>query len=149
MFTLAHLSDPHLPMPEARAVDLLCKRATGYFNWWRHRVHVHAPEALAGIVADIKAQKPDHIALTGDHALRRQGDGLQAQGAKTVHRHAGDGDRTAGAQGHLARDVGASGTLGRGATHDDVVDLGGLNAGAGNGVLHGVAAQRGAMGHVE
>ncbi len=66
MFTLAHLSDPHLPMPTARAIDLLGKRATGYLNWWRHRVHVHAPEALAGIVADIKAQKPDHIALTGD-----------------------------------------------------------------------------------
>jgi len=66
MFTLAHLSDPHLPMPQARAVDLLGKRATGYFNWWRHRVQLHRPEALAGIVADIKAQKPDHIALTGD-----------------------------------------------------------------------------------
>jgi 3',5'-cyclic AMP phosphodiesterase CpdA len=66
MFTLAHLSDPHLPMPQARAVDLLGKRATGYFNWWRNRVQLHRPEALAGIVADIKAQKPDHIALTGD-----------------------------------------------------------------------------------
>jgi 3',5'-cyclic AMP phosphodiesterase CpdA len=66
MFTLAHLSDPHLPMPSARTVQLLNKRATGYTNWWRHRVHVHVPEALAGIVADIKAQRPDHIALTGD-----------------------------------------------------------------------------------
>jgi 3',5'-cyclic AMP phosphodiesterase CpdA len=66
MFTLAHLSDPHLPMPEARPVQLLGKRATGYLNWWRHRVHLHLPEALAGIVADIKKQKPDHIALTGD-----------------------------------------------------------------------------------
>ena len=66
MFTLAHLSDPHLPMPQARPVQLLNKRATGYYNWWRHRVHLHVPEALAGIVADIKAQKPDHIALTGD-----------------------------------------------------------------------------------
>lgn len=66
MFTLAHLSDPHLPMPQARAVELLGKRATGYLNWWRTRVHLHVPEALAGIVADIKAQKPDHIALTGD-----------------------------------------------------------------------------------
>ncbi|MDO8975509.1 metallophosphoesterase [Reyranella sp.] len=66
MFTLAHLSDPHLPMPQARAVDLVGKRATGYFNWWRNRVQLHRPEALAGIVADIKAQKPDHIALTGD-----------------------------------------------------------------------------------
>ena len=66
MFTLAHLSDPHLPMPQARAVDLLGKRVTGYFNWWRNRVQLHRPEALAGIVADIEAQKPDHIALTGD-----------------------------------------------------------------------------------
>ena len=66
MFTLAHLSDPHLPMPEARPVQLLGKRATGYLNWWRHRVHLHLPEALAGIVADIKKQRPDHIALTGD-----------------------------------------------------------------------------------
>ena len=65
-FTLAHLSDPHLPMPPARAVELLGKRATGYVNWWRNRVHLHVPEALAGIVADIKQHKPDHIALTGD-----------------------------------------------------------------------------------
>jgi 3',5'-cyclic AMP phosphodiesterase CpdA len=66
VFTLAHLSDPHLPMPHARAVELLGKRATGYVNWWRNRVHLHVPEALSGIVADIKAEKPDHIALTGD-----------------------------------------------------------------------------------
>jgi 3',5'-cyclic AMP phosphodiesterase CpdA len=66
MFTLAHLSDPHLPMPQARPTQLLNKRATGYYNWWRNRVHLHVPEALAGIVTDIKAQQPDHIALTGD-----------------------------------------------------------------------------------
>jgi len=47
-------------------VQLLNKRATGYYNWWHHRVHLHVPDALAAIVADIKAQKPDHIALTGD-----------------------------------------------------------------------------------
>jgi 3',5'-cyclic AMP phosphodiesterase CpdA len=66
MFTLAHLSDPHLPMPVARPLDLIGKRVTGYLNWWRNRAHLHVPESLAGIVADIKAQKPDHIALTGD-----------------------------------------------------------------------------------
>ena len=66
MFTLAHLSDPHLSMPEARLAQLLNKRFTGYANWWKRRAHIHVPEALAGIVADIKAQKPDHIALTGD-----------------------------------------------------------------------------------
>ena len=58
MFTLAHLSDPHLPMPQARAARAVGKRVTGYFNWWRHRVHLHVPEALAGIVADIKARNP-------------------------------------------------------------------------------------------
>ena len=85
MFTLAHLSDPHLPMPEARPLQLLSKRATGYLNWWRHRVHLHLPEALAGIVADIKKQKPDHIALTGDlvnvalpQEFRRAADWLKA-----------------------------------------------------------------------
>ena len=66
VFTLAHLSDPHLPMPKARPGQLLNKRFTGYLNWWRNRRRIHVPEALAGIVADIKAQKPDHIALTGD-----------------------------------------------------------------------------------
>ncbi len=66
MFTLAHLSDPHLPMPTARLSELLGKRATGYVNWWRNRAHLHVPEALAGVVADIKDRKPDHIALTGD-----------------------------------------------------------------------------------
>lgn len=66
MFTLAHLSDPHLPMPRARAGQLLGKRVTGYVNWWRNRADLHRPEALAGLVVDIKAQKPDHIALTGD-----------------------------------------------------------------------------------
>ena len=65
MFTLAHLSDPHLPMPHARPLELLGKRATGYFNWWRNRVHLHVPEALAGIVADIRQHTPDHVARTG------------------------------------------------------------------------------------
>jgi len=53
-------------MPRANARLLLNKRMTGYANWWRNRVHIHVPQALAGIVADIKAQRPDHVALTGD-----------------------------------------------------------------------------------
>ena len=48
MFTLAHLSDPHLPMPKAEPLQLLNKRATGYLNWWRNRHRIHVPEALAG-----------------------------------------------------------------------------------------------------
>ena len=66
MFTLAHLSDPHLPMPPAHPGELLNKRFTGYVNWQHRRARIHLPEALAGIVADIKEQRPDHIALTGD-----------------------------------------------------------------------------------
>jgi 3',5'-cyclic AMP phosphodiesterase CpdA len=53
-------------MPSARPLELLGKRATGYLNWWRNRVQLHVPKALAGVVADIRDQKPDHIALTGD-----------------------------------------------------------------------------------
>ena len=53
-------------MPPARAGQLLNKRFTGYVNWWRSRHRIHVPQALAGVVADIKAQRPDHIALTGD-----------------------------------------------------------------------------------
>jgi 3',5'-cyclic AMP phosphodiesterase CpdA len=66
-FTLAHLSDPHLPpMPEARLRDLLGKRALGYLNWTRNRHKVHRREVLDALVADLQAQAPDQIAVTGD-----------------------------------------------------------------------------------
>jgi 3',5'-cyclic AMP phosphodiesterase CpdA len=69
MFTLAHLSDPHLaPLPATRWTELLGKRVTGYINWQRKRRFIHDPAALAKIVADVKAQSPDHIAVTGDIA---------------------------------------------------------------------------------
>ena len=68
-FTLAHLSDPHLaPLPEPRWSDLIGKRITGYINWRRRRRFVHDADVLAKIVTDLKAQKPDHIAVTGDLA---------------------------------------------------------------------------------
>jgi 3',5'-cyclic AMP phosphodiesterase CpdA len=67
MFTLAHLSDPHLaPLPAPRFVDLIGKRVTGYINWQRRRRFIHDPAVLAKIVADLKAQAPSHIAVTGD-----------------------------------------------------------------------------------
>jgi hypothetical protein len=38
VFTLAHLSDPHLaPLPATRLRDLAGKRAFGYLNWTRNR----------------------------------------------------------------------------------------------------------------
>ena len=69
MFTLAHLSDPHLaPLPAARWSELVGKRITGYINWQRKRRFVHDPDTLAAIVADINRHAPDHIAVTGDIA---------------------------------------------------------------------------------
>ena len=69
MFTLAHLSDPHLaPLPVASFMELAGKRLTGWLNWQRKRHLVHDRAVLAAIVADLHAQKPDHIAVTGDIA---------------------------------------------------------------------------------
>lgn len=66
MFTLAHLSDPHLPLPRPPLGALLGKRVLGYLSWQRRRKAIHRPEVLAALVADVRAQRPDHIAVTGD-----------------------------------------------------------------------------------
>jgi 3',5'-cyclic AMP phosphodiesterase CpdA len=67
MFTLAHLSDPHLgPLPRARMRELSGKRAIGFINWHRGRKTFHRGDILDRIVQDLKSQKPDHIACTGD-----------------------------------------------------------------------------------
>jgi 3',5'-cyclic AMP phosphodiesterase CpdA len=69
MFVLAHLSDPHLPLrTEPRLVELLGKRATGYFNLRLNREARHRLEVLDRLIADLSAQAPDHIAVTGDLA---------------------------------------------------------------------------------
>lgn len=66
MIAIAHLSDPHLgPLPPARAHQLVGKRLFGYLNWYR-RQGVHRPEALDAILADLRDQGADHIAVTGD-----------------------------------------------------------------------------------
>jgi 3',5'-cyclic AMP phosphodiesterase CpdA len=67
MFTLAHLSDPHLaPLPSPRLGALMSKRVTGWINWQRKRRFVHVRSVLDRLVADLKAQDADHIAVTGD-----------------------------------------------------------------------------------
>lgn len=66
-FTLAHLSDVHLPpLPQPAIGELLGKRMLGYINWRRNRHRIHQSDVLDALVADIKAQAPDHIAVTGD-----------------------------------------------------------------------------------
>jgi 3',5'-cyclic AMP phosphodiesterase CpdA len=67
MFRIAHLTDPHVgPLPRPRLRELLNKRITGFVNYRRGRQKIHDMELLALLVADIRAQAPDHIACTGD-----------------------------------------------------------------------------------
>jgi 3',5'-cyclic AMP phosphodiesterase CpdA len=68
LFRLAHLSDPHIgPLPKPRWRELIGKRATGYLNWRQGgRSRAHDMQALTALVADMRAQDPDHVALTGD-----------------------------------------------------------------------------------
>jgi 3',5'-cyclic AMP phosphodiesterase CpdA len=66
-FTLAHLSDPHLPpLPRPGFAELANKRALGYLNWTRNRNKYYRREVLDALVADMKAQSPDHVTVTGD-----------------------------------------------------------------------------------
>ena len=66
-FLLAHLSDAHIgPIPRPNLAELLGKRATGYVNWLRKRAAQHDMSLLARLVDDLLAQKPDHVAMTGD-----------------------------------------------------------------------------------
>jgi 3',5'-cyclic AMP phosphodiesterase CpdA len=66
-FCLAHLSDPHLaePLP-LTATDLVRKRLIGYLSWSLKRRHIHRADVLAALAADLRAQAPDHVAVTGD-----------------------------------------------------------------------------------
>lgn len=63
---LAHLSDVHLPPLRAYRGDIRLKRLLGMVNWHARRRRQHLRSTLSAIVADILAQAPDHIAVTGD-----------------------------------------------------------------------------------
>jgi 3',5'-cyclic AMP phosphodiesterase CpdA len=66
-FTIAHISDAHLgPAPMPRLHELTAKRFMGYVNWKRGRERLNDMAMLARLVDDMLAQKPDHIAVTGD-----------------------------------------------------------------------------------
>ncbi|ARN82855.1 metallophosphoesterase family protein [Methylocystis bryophila] len=64
---LAHLSDAHIgPIPRPKLRELMGKRATGYANWLHKRSRLHDMGLLARLVEDLLAQRPDHVAMTGD-----------------------------------------------------------------------------------
>lgn len=65
--TFAHITDAHLTSPNPAGVhELLNKRVLGALSWRRRRRHIHRPEVLAALVADLQREAPDHIAITGD-----------------------------------------------------------------------------------
>lgn len=67
MFVLAHLSDPHLaPLPTPRFSDLASKRLLGFLNWQRKRRNIHDADTLEALIADLKRQRTDHLAVAGD-----------------------------------------------------------------------------------
>jgi 3',5'-cyclic AMP phosphodiesterase CpdA len=67
MFTLAHLSDPHLaPLPQPRASELASKRVLGFLHWQRRRRRIHRREVLDALMRDLASGPPDHVAVTGD-----------------------------------------------------------------------------------
>ena len=66
-FTIAHLSDAHLsPAPFPGLREMRLKRFMGYVNWKRGRERLNDMAMLARLVADLRAQEPDHVAMTGD-----------------------------------------------------------------------------------
>jgi 3',5'-cyclic AMP phosphodiesterase CpdA len=67
-FTLAHLSDVHLPHTRKRNVlsNFSGKRIVGGFSWFFRRRSIHRLEVANAVQDSIIAAKPDHVALTGD-----------------------------------------------------------------------------------
>lgn len=66
-FTLAHLTDVHLPpLPPFWPRHWNVKRALGFINWQRKRRHIHLRTIVDRLVADLHAQNVDHILVSGD-----------------------------------------------------------------------------------
>jgi len=69
-FRLAHVTDPHFRgprgFPGARPGELFGKRAIGFLNLAVNRVRKHKMDLLEDMRVDVRAQAPDHLAMTGD-----------------------------------------------------------------------------------
>jgi 3',5'-cyclic AMP phosphodiesterase CpdA len=67
VYRLAHVTDPHFrSFDGARMVDFMGKRAIGALNLVVNRRRKHKMELLSALAADLRDQRPDHLALTGD-----------------------------------------------------------------------------------
>ena len=67
MYKIAHFSDPHLgPLPAVRLRQLTGKRIFGYLNWVAGRKRIHQRGVLDALLKDLRRQRVDHVALTGD-----------------------------------------------------------------------------------
>jgi 3',5'-cyclic AMP phosphodiesterase CpdA len=65
--TIAQLTDVHLgPIRGFGPRHWNVKRATGFYNWRKNRRHAYPRAVIDRIVADMKTQAPDHVAVTGD-----------------------------------------------------------------------------------
>jgi 3',5'-cyclic AMP phosphodiesterase CpdA len=67
MFRLAHVTDPHFRgFRGAQPGEFFGKRAIGFANLMVNRVRKHKMELLEALRIDLRAQAPDHLAVTGD-----------------------------------------------------------------------------------
>jgi 3',5'-cyclic AMP phosphodiesterase CpdA len=67
LFRLAHVTDPHFRgFSGLGPGDLASKRAIGLANLVVNRVRKHKMALLEALRIDLRAQAPDHLALTGD-----------------------------------------------------------------------------------
>ncbi|MDT8344126.1 MAG: metallophosphoesterase [Thermohalobaculum sp.] len=65
-FLIAHLTDPHLDLGAPRGREFLSKRALSWLNWRLKRRAIQRTALAEAILADIHAQAPALIAMTGD-----------------------------------------------------------------------------------
>jgi 3',5'-cyclic AMP phosphodiesterase CpdA len=92
IFKLGHVTDVHLgPIRGLSPRYWNVKRALGYANWQRGRVDAHRRDVADRLIADLQAQRPDHIAITGD--LVNLGLPREHEGALSWLQTVGEADR--------------------------------------------------------